>query len=458
MIRSVFLRGLAVIYLIAFASLLPQLGGLIGSNGIAPARDFLQTARTDYGAAAYALFPTLTWLNSGDGFLVAMVWAGIVLALLVLMRITPLAAILGLYVLYLSICTAGQTFFSFQWDALLLEVGFAAVLVAPIGWRPAYNSPPSRLAVWVFRFLLFRLMFESGVVKLLSGDPAWRNLSALSYHYETQPLPTPLAWYAHQLPELAQKVSVAGVFAVELLVPFLFFTTRKLRIVAACATISLQLLIAATGNYTFFNLLTILLCVFLFNATQLERAPWNSRFVAVVLIAIGCLQLFSMFGVVERVPEPFSSMQFHAETFHLVNRYGLFAVMTTSRTEIVIEGSNDGKEWQPYEFKYKPGDVRRRLPWVAPHQPRLDWQMWFAALSNQQSNPWFAQLMLGLLEGRKEVTALLDGNPFSDTPPRFIRAVTYDYHFTDWATRRETGAIWRRSATGDYFPPVSLRR
>ena len=458
MVRPVFLRGLALVYLIAFASLLPQVDGLIGANGILPARDFLRTVRSDFGGSAYALWPTLAWLNSSDAFLHAMIWAGIVLSLLLLVRLVPLPAVIGLYLLYLSIVSIGQVFYTFQWDALLLEVGFAAVLLAPIGFRPSYRTPPTGAAVWVFRFLLFRLIFESGLVKLLSGDPTWRNLTALSYHYETQPLPTPLAWYVDQLPQLIHKASVVGVFAVELVVPFLFFATRRLRLIAASLVIALQLMIALTGNYTFFNLLTILLCVFLLDVKRTERTPWNARFVAVVLIALGGLQLLGMVGILPNLPEPLSSMNFRAETFHLVNRYGLFAVMTTSRMEIFIEGSDDGLDWQTYEFNYKPGDLYRRLPWVAPHQPRLDWQMWFAALSNYRSNPWFQQLVLRLLEGRPEVTSLLARNPFPDKPPRFVRAVAYDYHFTDGAARRKSGAIWTRTAGPDYFPVVSLKR
>jgi hypothetical protein len=457
LVRSVFLRGLAVIYLIAFASLLPQIDGLIGSNGILPAHDYLQSVHSEFGPRAYTLLPTLAWLNSSDLFLHAMVWAGIVLSLLLFIGFVPLPVTIGLYVLYLSLDTVAQTFYSFQWDALLLEVGFAAVLVAPVGFHPSYKTSPSRAAVWVFRFLLFRLMFESGVVKLVSGDPTWRNLTALSYHYETQPLPTPVAWYAHQLPLLVQKISTLGVFMVELIVPFLFFAPRRLRIVGAWMTIALQLMIAVTGNYTFFNFLTMLLCVFLLDI-KVERSPWNARFVAVVLILVGVIQLFTTFGTRIILPEPFSTMEFRAETFRLVNHYGLFANMTTSRPEIVIEGSDDGRQWKAYEFKYKPGDVARGLRWVAPYQPRLDWQMWFAALSTFQDNPWFSQLMVRLLEGRREVTSLLAVNPFPDKPPRLIRAVTYDYHFTDWATRRKTGAIWTRTLLGDYFPAVGLRQ
>jgi len=455
-VRSLFLRALAVIYLIAFASLLPQLG-LISTSGILPAQDFLQGMRSEYGGSAYLLFPTLAWINSSDAFLKVLVWSGIVLAVLLFLRVVPLAAAIGLYVLYLSIDTVGQTFYSFQWDALLLETGFAAILLTPVGLRPSYKLPPPKAAIWLFRFLIFKLMFESGAVKLLSGDPAWRGLSALTYHYETQPLPTAIAWYVHQLPALFQKISVVGVFVIELIVPWFFFATRRLRVIAAWATIAFQLLIALTGNYTFFNLLTMALCVPLFER-EMERTHWLVKIAAVMLIALSVIQVVAMFRIVPKLPEPISSIEFRAQTLYVVNRYGLFAVMTTDRKEIVIEGSDDGNDWKVYDFKYKPGDVNGGLHWVAPYQPRLDWQMWFAALSDSQDNPWFQQLLLRLLEGRPEVTSLLASNPFPDAPPRFIRAVTYDYHFSDWATRRKTGAIWTRTPAGDYFPVVSLRR
>ena len=254
MARSLFLRGLAVVYFIAFISFLPQINGLIGSNGILPIQKYLDGVHSEYGARAYLYLPTVAWLNSSDLFLHLLTWAGIVLSIALLVGILPLATVIALYVLYLSIDTAGQTFFSFQWDSLLLEAGFAAILLAPPGFRPSYTDPPPRMAIWLFRFLIFRLMLESGVVKLLSGDPTWRNLTALNYHYETQPLPTPPAWYFAHLPGFMQKVSVASVFGVELAVPFLFLATRRLRRIAAVLTIGFQLLIAFTGNYTFFNM------------------------------------------------------------------------------------------------------------------------------------------------------------------------------------------------------------
>ena len=275
------------------------MGGLVGSNGILPVQEYLQNVRADYGSGAYLLFPTLAWINSSDAFLKAIVWLGIGFAVLLFFRVIPLPAAIALFVLYLSVDSIGQAFYSFQWDALLLEVGFAAFLVAPAGWRPSYGTPPSTISVWVFRFLLFRLMFESGLVKLLSRDLAWRDLTALNYHYYTQPLPTPVAWYAHQLPSLIQKISVSSVFAVELIVPFLFLAPRRFRVIGAWMTIAFQLLIALTGNYTFFNLLTILLCVFLFDV-KTQRASWPARILGAALIALGLVQLLTMLGVAPR--------------------------------------------------------------------------------------------------------------------------------------------------------------
>jgi lipase maturation factor 1 len=455
--RSLFLRGLALIYLIAFASLLPQMSGLIGAHGILPVHDYLETVHSDYGSSSYTLFPTLAWLDSSDTFIKGLVWAGVAFSLCLLAGLIPLPATIFSFLLYLSLDTVGQVFYSFQWDALLLETGFAAILLAPWGLRPSYSAPVPRVTLWVFRFLIFRLMLESGAAKLLSGDTTWRNLTALKYHYETQPLPTPVAWYAHQVPILVQKLSVIGVFVVELIAPFFFFTKRRVRVVAAIAAIALQLMIALTGNYTFFNLLTILLCVFLFNVKTAERTPAILSVVGVVLITLGMIQLVTMSGIVPELPRPIAWIQLHADTFHVMSQYGLFANMTTTRPEIIIEGSDDGVQWKAYEFKYKPGDVKRRLPWVAPYQPRLDWQMWFAALSSPQQNPWFSRLIVRLLEGQPEVTNLLAVNPFPGKPPHFIRAEVYDYHFTDWSTRRTTGAIWSRNPLGEYFPVVSLR-
>jgi hypothetical protein len=459
--------------LIAFLSLLPQITGLIGKDGILPAQNYLETIRTQFEGNRYWTFPTLVWLNSSDACLLALSGLGVFLAAMLIVGILPMPAVIGLYVLYLSIITVGQTFFSFQWDALLLEAGVAAILVTPFGFWPAWQIPTSRIGIYVLRFLIFRLMLESGLVKILSGDPAWRSLTALNFHYETQPLPTPPAWYAHHLPETFHKLSVAGVFVIELAVPFLYLIPRRPRIVGAWITIIFQLLIAFTGNYTFFNLLTIVLCIPLFDdqhlrwllrvaVSEASRGPdppwrWATVPAGTVLIAIGLLQLLTMTGV-PGTAGLVNFIDYGLASFHVVNRYGLFAVMTTTRPEIIIEGSDDGMDWKAYEFKYKPGDVNQPPHWVAPYQPRLDWQMWFAALSNHQDAPWFSQFMLRLLEGSPDVLGLLATNPFPGKPPRFVRATVFDYHFSDSVTRRSTGAVWTRTLLGDYFPIVSLRQ
>jgi len=293
----------------------------------------------------------------------------------------------------------------------------------------------------------------------------------LSFHFETQPLPTPVAWYAHHLPAGFQRVCVFGVFAVELAVPMLFLMPRKLRIIGAWITIVFQMLIAITGNYAFFNLLTILLCVPLLDDHHLRRfkpfssqspgrraAPKTIAALGLLLISMGSSQILAMLGAFYALPGPIAWLDSKAEIFRVVNRYGLFAIMTTSRPEIVIEGSDGGEHWLPYEFKFKPGDVTHPPRWVAPHQPRLDWQMWFAALSTAQQTPWFSNLMLRLLQGSPDVLGLLKTNPFPNAPPRSVRAVVYDYHFSDAAERRLTGAWWTRRYAGVYFRPASIGR
>ena len=475
--RWVFLRLLGLVYFFAFASLWSQILGLIGSRGILPAADFLRAAAGSLGPRHSWLLPTLAWMNSSDTFLVALCAAGTVLSVLLMLDFAPLPILVVLWGCYLSLVNIGQDFLSFQWDALLLEAGFLAIFFAPMRLLPGLSrdAPPSRVVLWLLRLLLFRLMFGSGVVKLASHDPSWRNLTALSFHYETQPLPTPIAWYMYQLPLAFHKVSTALVFVVELVAPFLIFAPRRLRFVGAGLLVGLQLLIALTGNYAYFNLLTMILCILLLDDACLRRLvparlrarlpepaqPAKNRSrrdlivlpVAVVILVISGVQMADLFSKGNLVPGPARTLADMLDPFHVVNSYGLFAVMTTSRPEIVVEGSADGKNWLPYTFFYKPGDVRRAPPWVAPYQPRLDWQMWFAALGGPGSSPWFEGFMLGLLRGSPPILDLLQSNPFPHAPPRYVRALLYDYRFTD---RHTDGAWWRRELQGIYLPAVSL--
>jgi hypothetical protein len=357
-----------------------------------------------------------------------------------------------LFVLYLSFSSAGQDFLSFQWDALLLETGFLAIF---LGRTP--------VVVWLFRWLVFRLYFLSGAVKLLSGDPTWRNLTALNYHFHTQPLPVRLAWYADKLPEPVLHALTFLTLAIELGAPFLIFAPRRIRMFGASLMIGLQVLILLTGNYAFFNLLTIALCLFLFDdqawRRPFVRSPRSARIgpaiLAAIIVTLGLVHMLETFNV--PLPEPLPTLTRVTAPFEIVNSYGLFAVMTTTRPDIIVEGSNDGQNWAAYEFRYKPGDMDRAPRWAAPHQPRLDWQMWFAALGNYRSSPWFMGFALRLLQNSEPVLALLEKNPYSDFPPRYVRARVYEYTFTDWATRRATGAWWQRRLLGEYLPAIGLR-
>jgi predicted DCC family thiol-disulfide oxidoreductase YuxK len=489
LVRWTLLRALGIIYLIAFASLWTQVQGLVGSNGILPTDEFMKGVRVQVeqqkiGLDRYRLLPTLCWWSASDASLRVQCAAGMVLALLVIAGIAPAPCLFLLWLVYLSLATVCRVFLGFQWDNLLLETGFLAIFLAPMQrWpRPSREAPPSRLVLWLLRLLLFKLMFQSGCVKLLSGDPTWRDLTALAVHYETQPLPTWIGWYAHQLPLWVQKISCLGMFIIELAIPFLFFAPRRLRIFGAVITGLLQVVILLTGNYTFFNWLTLVLCLTLLDDFSLAKLT-PSRFrslltfhvsrstnqrllilrraittpLAIVVISITSLQLLAMLDLRPSLSKPVATLHQWLAPFRSFNSYGLFAVMTTRRPEIVLEGSNDGINWKAYEFKYKPGDVKLRPCFVAPHQPRLDWQMWFAALGNWRQNPWVLNLATRLLRGSPEVLALLKKNPFPEKPPRFVRATVHEYRFTDFAERKQTGAWWKRKPTGEYLPPISLR-
>ncbi len=485
-----FLRLLGAVYLVAFASLWVQVDGLLGSRGILPAVRYLATATRMLGPERYRLLPTLFWLGSGDGALHAACAAGVVLSLLVLAGVVEVPALAGLWVLYLSLVTVGRDFLSFQWDALLLETGALAVFLPRPSWRArrtplARARPPRPLALLLLWWLLFRLMFSSGAVKLASGDAAWRSLDALKYHYQTQPLPSWIGWFADQLPGGFQVASAVVMFVIELVVPWLILGTRRSRRIAFVPLVALQLLIAATGNYGFFNLLTVALCLLLLDDAVWSRlGRWGRRlagrlgppedgaapgrrawgrwvaapFVAVVLL-VSLVEVTGATGLPSPWPRPVYALRRAISPLRSVNGYGLFAVMTTERPEIVVEGSDDGTTWRAYGFRWKPGPLDRRPRFCEPHMPRLDWQMWFAALGgNPARDPWFVAFLTRLAEGSPPVLGLLAENPFPDAPPRFLRARLYDYRFTDLETLRNTGRWWRREDLGPYLQAVTTER
>jgi predicted DCC family thiol-disulfide oxidoreductase YuxK len=501
-----FLRALGLVYLIAFVSLWIQIDGLVGANGILPISDYLSLARGEIGFKAVWILPTLCWFNSSNAFLHFLCGGGVLLSLLLICRIAPAISLGVLFVFYLSLSVAGQAFLSFQWDILLLETGFLAIFFAP--WRlwpkenPGSTIPDtavSPVAMFLLKFLLFKLMFMSGVVKLTSGDTVWgwidhsfhwSALTALDYHYWSQPLPTIFAWFADKHPEWFKKFSVGFCLVVEIIVPFFIWAPRRPRLVAAGLLIFLQLAIAITGNYCFFNLLTIALCLLLIDdvtwraegrvpaspASQERRPPLVRKagalrtakrrqianFAAIIVLIVTLpLNLWLCYTALKPEadwPKPLLMVYARIEPFRIVNGYGLFRVMTKERPEIEVEGSADGIDWVSYEFKWKPGDVNRAPRWCAPHQPRLDWQMWFAALGGRREEQWFGNFMVRLLQNEPAVTRLLARNPFPEKPPKYVRAILYKYQFTTSEERRATGAWWKRREIGEFFPEATLRR
>lgn len=456
--------GLGVCYLLAFASLGGQVRGLIGSDGIMPAAAMLESARSQLGAARFWLFPSVAWLSASDAALSAYCWLGGLASLGMILGFAAGPCALLCWALYLSLCAVGADFMSFQWDVLLLEAGLVACFLAPWSWSPGKAPAPSRGAIWLLRLLLLKLMLQSGLVKLLSGDPAWRDLTALTYHYWTQPLPTPLAWWASRLPPWFHKLSCLVLFAIEFSAPFLIPLPRRARAAGALAVASLMVLIAAAGNYGFFNLLTVVLCLSCLDDRFFRRVPkapadiaapkartWSLAALGALSVTLGLFATLSIFGA--GVPAPVRMLAAAVSPLRSFNSYGLFAVMTRSRDEIAVEVSADGREWLEWPFPYKPGDPRRAPPVVAPLMPRLDWQCWFAALGEPSDSPWFANLMFRLLEGSPSVTALMGPSPLAGGRPLYARAVRYQTAFAPPGS----GAWWTRERKGLFFPVVSLK-
>ena len=423
--ETLFLRLLGIVFLFAFWSLHSQMLALAGSHGLIPAAQVMRSMRSELGERAFLFAPSVLWLKTSDAWIHWTSSLGIFFSLLLIFsgwlgHWWQRAATAGCFLLYLSLASIGQPFTLFQWDALLLETGFLALFA---------GTP---LLVWAARLLVFRLMFESGCVKLLSGDPNWRNLHALRYHFMTQPLPDPLAWYVFQAPGWFLDSLTFLTLVTEILCPWLLFLPRRARHLGAMLLIVLQVLILATGNYAFFNVLTIALCLWAFDDRTFQslhrilrrsvvsiKSGVRRQLLSAVLaglMLLGAVQVLGMFLPV--VQAPFARLFGILGPWQIVNSYGLFAVMTTARPELIYEGSQDGENWTEYSFPYKPGDVKRGLPLVAPFQPRLDWQLWFAALDgNYQEDRWTGNLAVRLLQGDTIVLRLLNRSPFP-MPPR----------------------------------------
>ena len=457
-----FIKGLGLAYLFAFLSLYSQLKGLFCSQGIEPISIRMAQLEQHYGGKSLWRVPSIFWWLRSDWAILGLGMAGILASFGVIAGYAVVPLLLFLYLAYMSFTAVGSIFLCYQWDSFLLEVGFASIFLA-------CQTPASPVFLMLMWFLLFRFMFSAGMVKILSRDPNWKSGFAMCLHYQTQPLPTPLAWYAQQLPAKFQKLSCLAMLIIEIVVPFGIFGPAPVQLVTFVLLVLLQVAISLTGNYAFFNFLTIVMCVlivpdqylsFFVDPSVVQASRPGGLMLEAFLLIIGfSLGVFNAFRLVDLWGRGVIPPRYHdlIAPFGISNHYGLFAIMTTRRDEIIVEGSDDGQNWKTYEFRYKAGNVMRRLPICAPHQPRLDWQMWFAALGDFQRNQWFGKFMACLLLGKKDVAKLLAHDPFPNKAPTYLRARLYRYRFTNWEERKKSGAIWHREPIGDYTGVMSLK-
>ncbi len=466
--RWLFLRGLGLIFLSAFYSLYFQIHGLIGPHGILPAADYLRLLARSYPASRYWLAPTLLWLGAGDGALWALVWVGIAASLALVLNLWPRGALAVATVAFLSFIAAAQDFASYQSDGMLLEAGLLSLLLAPPGWRPGLGAahPPSWASLWLLRWEWFRIYFESGVVKLASGDPEWRQLTAMDHYYENGPLPTWIGWYAHQLPHAFHAATALATLAIELVLVWMVFLPRRFRLALALVVTPLQIGIILTANYAFLNYLVLLLGALLLDDALCHRLGFRAvaacpsgqpRRWRLIAAAVTCGWVFYATVVAFLpgvVPRPLLAPALALEPFRVANRYGLFAVMTRARFEIELQGTLDGRRWVAYPFRYKPQEVNRAPGIYAPYQPRFEWNLWFASLAGWETDPWVLVVESRLLAGEPAVLALFARDPFHGAHPVAVRAVLWQYWFTDRATRARTGAWWRRRELGLYAPQL----
>jgi Lipase maturation factor len=457
--RLVFQRGLAAIYLIGFVVAANQFRGLLGSQGLLPIPRFVR--RVPMRRA-----PSLFQLHYSDRFFAATAWGGAALAAATVAGLadagplwTSMLIWAVLWALYLSIVNVGQTWYGFGWESLLLEAGFLAIFVGN-----ARVAPPV-LLLWLLRWLLFRIEFGAGLIKL-RGDTCWRDLTCLRYHHETQPMPGPLSWYFHRLPDPLHRAEVAANHFAQLVAPVLLFTPQPVATAAALIMIVTQLWLVVSGNFAWLNWLTIVIAVSALDSSLVAEPPhfdptpgWYQG----VVLAVTALIAVRSYEPVRNLISRRQRMNYSFDPFHLVNAYGAFGSISRRRDEVVIEGTADTEvgpdtTWREYEFKGKPGDPRRRPPQVAPYHLRLDWMMWFIPLSPAYAGSWFPALLHKLLVSDRAVLRLMRRNPFSDAPPVHVRAVLYRYRYTSRRERRETGSWWHRTLIDELVAPVGLRR
>ncbi len=460
--RFCFQKALAFVYLVAFVATVQQFRGLIGEHGLSPTHLFLKHI-------SFWDSPGLFWFNASDAFIASIAWLGIGLSVLAL---SGYSERFGIYVsagvwtllwfFYLSVVNIGQIFYSFGWETMTLESGFLAIFLGSDDTKPPAN------VIWFLRWVLFRLMFGAGLIKM-RGDACWRDLTCMFYHYETQPIPNPLSWYFHHLPHWFLKFQTLYTHFIELIVPWFYFVMGPLGWTAGILTIVFQGCLILSGNLSWLNYLTIAIAISCFDDAFLSkfiRIPvpetHEPKKIRKVLLAIlTALIVYLSINPALNLLSPRQMMNTSFEPLHLVNTYGAFGAVTKNRTEIVLEGTNDWQTtdkttWREYEFKAKPGDVHRHPPLIAPYHLRLDWLMWFAAMSDWSYHPWILNLVNKFLQNDPEILKLIEKNPFPDHPPHYIRAMLYSYRFTDAEEKKKTGDWWVRTPLRPYLPPLSL--
>jgi Lipase maturation factor len=503
--RWLFLRGLGLIFFSAFYSLLYQIRGLIGPQGILPAGEYLEEAARQLGWRGYWYAPSVYWLDSGGHAMLLVTWLGLLASVALILNFWPRGALVVCLVSYLSFVTAAQDFSSYQSDGMLLAAGFVSLFFAPPGLRPrlGVDHPPSRASLFLLQWECFRIYFESGIVKLGSHDPEWRNLTALDQYYSNGPLPNWIGWYAQQLPHWVHAATALLTLVVELGVSLMFFLPRRYRLICFFIITPFQIGIILTANLAFINHLVLILGVLLLDdrflrgafdklAARFARGRWKfengksktekgagaqrspegglrpalklaARHASLVLSAFLLTWVYyaSTFlllqelvpGLIRESPLPIAPVM-ALQPFRIANQYGLFAVMTRARYEIEFQGSRDGEFWVAYPFRYKPQETNQRPGWYAPYQPRFDWNLWFASLGPWRESPIVVHTEESLLVNDPVVLALFAGNPFPKSPPRLVRAVMWQYWFTDLETKRRTGLWWTRKYMGLYAPAL----
>jgi len=461
--RFVIERGLGLVYLLAFVNALQQFPALLGEHGLLPVRRFLRGVR-------FPDAPSLFHLGYSDRLLRTVAWIGVALSLAVILGLpqsgplwVPMLVWLVLWALYLSIVNVGQRFYSFGWESLLLEAGFLAVFLGNS------RTAPPLLVILLLRWLALRVELGAGLIKL-RGDSCWRDLTCMEYHHETQPMPNPLSWYFHRLPRGLHRIEVLGNYLAQLAAPFALFLPQPIAALGALVMIGTQAYLLTSGNYAWLNLLTMVISFAGIPDSLLGElipgiAPHAFEeppvWFAVAVVALTLVVVALSYWPVRNLVGTRQLMNYSFNRYHLVNTYGAFGSVTRERYEIVLEGTSaeqltERTSWSEYEFRGKPGDPRRRPPQVAPYHLRLDWLMWFAALSPRYAEGWFMLLVERLLAGDRAVLRLMRRNPFPDAPPSWIRARFYRYRFTAGPERRATGAWWAREPAGEYLAPVRL--